>query len=185
MSISDVTAGKNLQREFNVIIEIPMHGDPVKFEVDRDSGAFFVDRFMSTAMGYPCNYGYIPKTLLGDGDPIDVLVVCPFPLPLGVVLTCRPVGLLRMEDENGRDDKVLAVPIGRLTSLYDRVASPDDLPESLLHQISHFFAHYKDLEPGRFVRVGGFEGRAAAEEEISRSEEAYRNSLSAERGYPQ
>jgi inorganic pyrophosphatase len=182
MSVSDVSAGKKLPQEFNVIIEIPMHGDPVKYEVDRDSGAFFVDRFMSTAMRYPCNYGYIPKTLLGDGDPIDVLVVCPFSLPVGVVLTCRPVGLLRMEDENGQDDKVLAVPIGRLTSLYDLVQSSDDLPKSLLHQISHFFAHYKDLEPGRFVRVSGFEGNAAAEGEISRSEEAYRVSLLAKHG---
>lgn len=159
-----------------------MHGDPVKYEVDRDSGAFFVDRFMSTAMRYPCNYGYIPKTLLGDGDPIYVLIVCPFSLPVGVVLACRPVGLLRMEDENGQDDKVLAVPISRLTSLYDLVVSPDDLPKSLLHQISHFFAHYKDLEPGRFVRVGGFGGSAVAEEEISRSEEVYRTSLLAKHG---
>jgi len=182
MNVSDVSAGKKLPQEFNVIIEISMYGDPVKYEVDRDSGAFFVDRFMSTAMRYPCNYGYIPKTLLSDGDPIDVLVVCPFPLPVGVVVTCRPVGLLRMEDENGQDDKVLAVPIGKLTSLYDRIASPDDLPESLLNQISHFFAHYKDLEPGRFARVGDFEGSAAAEEEISRSEAAYRTYLLAKRG---
>ena len=182
MSVSDVSAGKKLPQEFNVIIEIPMYGDPVKYEVDRNSGAFFVDRFMSIAMRYPCNYGYIPKTLLSDGDPIDVLVVCPFPLPVGVVVTCRPVGLLRMEDENGQDDKVLAVPIGKLTSLYDRIASPNDLPESLLNQISHFFAHYKDLEPGRFARVGDFEGSAVAEEEISRSEVAYRTSLLAKHG---
>ncbi len=111
MSLSDVSAGRNLPQEFNVIIEIPMHSDPIKYEVDKDSGAVFVDRFMSTAMHYPCNYGYIPRTLSADGDPVDVLVISPFALPLGVVLVCRPVGLMRMEDENGQDEKLLAVPI--------------------------------------------------------------------------
>lgn len=179
MSLSDVSAGRNLPQEFNVIIEIPMHSDPIKYEVDKDSGAVFVDRFMSTAMHYPCNYGYIPRTLSADGDPVDVLVISPFALPLGVVLVCRPVGLMRMEDENGQDEKLLAVPISKLTSLYASVTCPDDLPESLLDQISHFFAHYKDLERGKFARVGGFEGVAAAEEEILQSEAAYRASLMA------
>ena len=179
MSLTNISAGKKLPQEINVIIEIPMHGDPVKYEVEKESGAIFVDRFMSTAMHYPCNYGYVPQTLSADGDPVDVLVVSPFPLPVGVVLVCRPVGLMRMEDENGQDEKVIAVPINKLTPLYASVTSPSDLPESLLHQISHFFAHYKDLEPGKFTRIGGFEGVAAAEEEILRSEAAYRASLAA------
>lgn len=177
MSLSDVSAGKNLPQEINVIIEIAMHSDPVKYEVDKESGAVFVDRFMSTAMHYPCNYGYVPQTLSADGDPVDVLVIAPFPLPVGAVLVCRPVGLMRMEDENGRDEKVLAVPISKLTPLYASVKSPSDLPESVLNRISHFFAHYKDLEPGKFARVGGFEGVAAAEDEILQSEAAYRASL--------
>jgi inorganic pyrophosphatase len=166
MSLSKVSAGNNVPAEFNVIVEIPMNSDPIKFEIDKESSAIFVDRFMSTAMHYPCNYGYIPRTLTADGDPADVLVIAPFPLQPGVVLVCRAVGLLRMEDENGQDNKVLAVPVDRLTSLYRNVSGPEDLPESLLKQISHFFAHYKDLEPGKFVRVGAFESAVTALGEI-------------------
>ena len=175
MSLSNVSAGANLPSEFNVIVEISMHSDPVKYEVDKDSGSVFVDRFMSTSMHYPCNYGYIPATLSADGDPVDVLVIAPHPLPPGVVVSCRPVGLMRMEDENGHDDKVLAVPTAKLTPLYASVKSPSDLPQSTLNQISHFFSHYKDLEPGKFARVGGFEGVEAAEQEILQGVANYRS----------
>jgi inorganic pyrophosphatase len=173
MSLSDVPAGKNLPKEFNVIVEIPMHSDPVKYEIDKASGAIFVDRFMSTAMRYPCNYGYIPCTLSADGDPVDVLVMAPFPLQTGVVVVCRAVGLLVMEDENGQDNKILAVPIDKLTTLYKNIRKPTDLPEVLLAQIRHFFAHYKDLEPGKYVKVGGFEVAVAAEMEIAQSVASY------------
>jgi inorganic pyrophosphatase len=176
MSLSKVPAGKNMPKEFNVIVEIPMHSDPVKYEIDKASGAIIVDRFMSTAMRYPCNYGYIPRTLSADGDPVDVLVMAPFPLQTGVVVVCRAVGLLAMEDENGEDNKILAVPIDRLTTLYTHVREPTDLPQVLLAQIRHFFAHYKDLEPGKFVKVGGYASAAAAALEISRSVASYDSS---------
>jgi inorganic pyrophosphatase len=175
MSLSDVPAGANLPAEFNVIVEIPMHGAPVKYEVDKESGALFVDRFMSTPMHYPCDYGYIPQTLSADGDPVDVLVISPIPLQPGIVVRCRPIGLMRMEDENGEDAKVLAVPLDKLTKLYSSVKGPQDLPTPLLEKIKHFFAHYKDLEPGKFARVGGFEGVAAAEQEILQSVQNYRS----------
>jgi len=175
MSLSDVPAGANLPADFNVIVEIPMHGAPVKYEVDKESGALFVDRFMSTPMHYPCDYGYIPQTLSADGDPVDVLVISPIPLQPGIVVRCRPVGLMRMEDENGEDAKVLAVPLDKLTKLYSSVKGPEDLPTPLLEKIKHFFAHYKDLEPGKFARVGGFEGVAAAEQEILQSAQNYRS----------
>ena len=167
MSLSNVSAGLNFPDEFNVIIEIPMHSDPVKYEIDKMSGAIFVDRFMSTAMRYPCNYGYIPQTLAPDGDPADVLVIAPFQLQTGVVVICRAVGLLRMEDEHGQDDKILAVPVSRLTRLYDNVNEPSDLSEIIRVQIVHFFAHYKDLEPGKFVRVGEYEDAAVARKEMA------------------
>jgi inorganic pyrophosphatase len=173
MSLSNVPAGGNLPHAFNVIVEIPMHGDPVKYEIDKTSGAIFVDRFMSTAMRYPCNYGYIPCTLSADGDPVDVLVIAAVQLQTGVVVVCRAVGLLVMEDENGQDNKILAVPIDKLTTLYKDVREPTDLPEIMLAQIRHFFAHYKDLEPGKFVKVGGFESAAAAELEIELSVASY------------
>jgi inorganic pyrophosphatase len=143
-----------------------MHGDPVKYEVDKDSGAIFVDRFMSTSMHYPCNYGYIPHTIAGDGDPVDVLVVTQFALPPGVVVRCRPVGMLAMTDEAGEDAKLLAVPVDKLTPMYSNVHSPDDVPNILLEQIAHFFAHYKDLEPGKFVKIDGWKGIEAAKNEI-------------------
>lgn len=159
-------AGKNIPDDCNVVIEIPMHGDPIKYEVDKETGTVFVDRFMSTAMHYPCNYGYIPKTLANDGDPCDVLVLSPVPLMIGVVVRCRPIGMLRLDDEMGGDAKILAVPIEKLTSYYNNVRSPDDVPESHLKQISHFFEHYKDLEPGKWVRVGSWVGADEARREI-------------------
>jgi len=169
MSLSNVSAGDKLPKQFNVIVEIPMHGDPIKYEIDKESGAIFVDRFMSTSMRYPCNYGYIPGTLSADGDPVDVLVVAPFQLQSGVVVVCRAVGVLRMEDEQGHDNKILAVPIDKLTPLYKKIREASDLPDELLAQIRHFFSHYKDLEAGKFVRVGEYDSAAAAEKEILES----------------
>jgi inorganic pyrophosphatase len=166
MNLDRVSSGKDVPNDFNVIIEIPAHGEPIKYEVDKETGAMFVDRFMSTAMHYPCNYGYVPHTLSDDGDPVDVLVITPVPLQTGVVVRCRPVGMLKMEDEAGIDAKVLAVPIDKLTSLYRDIESPRDLPESILHQISHFFEHYKDLEAGKWVKVQGWVGAAEAKAEI-------------------
>jgi inorganic pyrophosphatase len=166
MGLDRVPAGKSLPNDFNVIIEIPMHSEPIKYEVDKESGAIFVDRFMSTAMHYPCNYGYIPHTIAGDNDPVDVLVMAQFALPPGVVVRCRPVGMLAMEDEAGEDAKVLAVPVDQLTQMYRSVQAPRDLPQILLDQIAHFFAHYKDLEPGKFVKVKGWVGAEEAKREI-------------------
>lgn len=166
MNLDRVTTGRDVPNDINVIIEIPMNAEPIKYEVDKETGAMFVDRFMSTAMHYPCNYGYIPHTLSGDGDPVDVLVLSPFPLITGVVLRCRPVGMLKMEDEAGEDTKLLAVPIDKLTNLYRAVNSPRDLPELTLAQIAHFFQHYKDLEPGKWVKVEGWVGPQEAKKEI-------------------
>jgi inorganic pyrophosphatase len=166
MNLERVTPGRSLPNDVNVIIEIPMNADPVKYEVDKATGAVFVDRFMSTAMHYPCNYGYVPGTLSGDGDPVDVLVISPFPLITGVVVRCRPVGMLRMKDEAGEDTKLLAVPIDKLTSQYRKIRSPRDLPAARLSAITHFFEHYKDLEPGKWVKVQGWVGAAAAKKEI-------------------
>ncbi|MCP5268821.1 MAG: inorganic diphosphatase [Zoogloeaceae bacterium] len=166
MALNDVPSGNALPNDFNVIIEIPAHADPVKYEVDKDSGAIFVDRFMGTAMHYPCNYGYIPHTIAGDGDPVDVLVVTQFALPPGVVVRCRPIGMLAMTDEAGEDAKVLAVPVDKLTTMYRSVESPRDLPQITLDQISHFFEHYKDLEPGKYVKVQGWFGQEEAKAEI-------------------
>ncbi len=166
MNFDRVTTGHDVPNDVNVIIEIPMNSDPIKYEVDKETGALFVDRFMSTAMHYPCNYGYVPHTLSGDGDPVDVLVLSPFALISGVVLRCRPVGMLKMEDEAGEDTKLLAVPIDKLTALYRSVTSPRDLPESVLSQIAHFFQHYKDLEPGKWVKVEGWVGPEEAKKEI-------------------
>ena len=167
MNLDRVTAGKDVPNDINVIIEIPMNADPIKYEVDKETGAMFVDRFMSTAMHYPCNYGYVPRTLSGDGDPVDVLVLSPVPLLSGVVVRCRPIGMLKMEDEAGEDTKVLAVPIDKLTPLYQGVANPRDLPIGELTRIAHFFEHYKDLEPGKWVKVRGWVGPEEAKKEIT------------------
>jgi inorganic pyrophosphatase len=166
MSLHDVTPGAKAPDEFNVIIEIPMSADPIKYEVDKDSGVMFVDRFMSTAMHYPCNYGYVPKTLSDDGDPVDVLVITPFALVPGVVVTCRPIGVLKMEDEAGIDAKLLAVPIDKILSIYTHWQRPEDMNELRLRQIQHFFEHYKDLEKGKWVKVVGWEGPESAKAEI-------------------
>jgi inorganic pyrophosphatase len=177
MSLDNVTPGKKAPESFNVIIEIPMNADPIKYEVDKETGAIFVDRFMSTAMHYPTNYGYVPKTLSGDGDPVDVLVITPVPLIPGVVVPCRAIGILKMTDEAGEDGKVLAVPTDKILSLYSRWQKPEDLNPMRLKAIEHFFEHYKDLEPGKWVKVQGWHGVEAAHKEIMDGIAAYNASL--------
>ena len=167
MSLDAVTPGKNAPEAFNVIIEIPMNADPVKYEVDKETGAIFVDRFMSTAMHYPTNYGYVPQTVSGDGDPVDVLVITPVPLIPGVVVTCRAIGILKMTDEAGEDGKVLAVPVDKILSLYSQWKKPEDLNPFRLKTIAHFFEHYKDQEEGKWVKVQGWEGPESAKKEIT------------------
>jgi len=174
MSLDQVSPGKNAPEAFNVIIEIPMNADPVKYEVDKESGAIFVDRFMSTAMHYPTNYGYVPKTISGDGDPVDVLVITPTPLIPGVVVTCRAIGILKMEDEAGVDSKVLAVPIDKILPIYTHWQAPQDMNPLRLKTIAHFFEHYKDLEEGKWVKVLGWEGPESAKKEIVEGIENYR-----------
>lgn len=173
MILDRVPSGRDVPNEINVIIEIPALSDPVKYEVDKDTGAMFVDRFMSTAMHYPCNYGYVPHTLSKDGDPVDVMVVTPVPLISGSVIRCRPIGLLKMTDESGDDAKVLAVPITSLCSTYSRVKSHRDMPPLMLEQIAHFFEHYKDLDEGKWVRVEGWGGIDDAKAEILSSVEMF------------
>jgi inorganic pyrophosphatase len=174
MILDRVSSGQDVPNDINVIIEIPAHSDPVKYEVDKETGAMFVDRFMSTAMHYPCNYGYVPHTLSADGDPVDVLVLTPVPLITGSVVRCRPVGVLKMTDESGDDAKVLAVPVAKLCSLYKNVTDYTELPPMLLDQIAHFFEHYKDLDEGKWVRVDGWAGVEAAKKEILDSIEMYK-----------
>jgi|SRR5690554_4801309 len=169
MSLNAVPAGKNLPEEINVIIEIPANADPIKYEVDKDTGTVWVDRFMSAPMFYPCNYGYVNDTLSLDGDPVDILVPTPYPLLPGSVIRCRPVGVLKMSDESGEDAKVVAVPISKLSKEYDHIQDVNDLPELLRAQITHFFERYKELEKGKWVKVEGWDDAAAAKEEIESS----------------
>ena len=167
MSLDKVTPGSKLPEAFNVVIEIPADAAPVKYEVDKESGAVFVDRFMTTAMHYPVNYGYVPQTLSGDGDPVDVLVMTPFPLQAGVVVPCRALGILKMEDEAGVDGKVLAVPTAKILKEYANIKTLGDVPEIKLKAIEHFFAHYKDLEAGKWVKVLGWGGADEAHKELT------------------
>ncbi len=178
MILDRVSSGKSVPNDINVIIEIPSHSDPVKYEVDKETGAMFVDRFMGTAMHYPCNYGYIPQTLSEDGDPADVLVVTPIPVISGSVIRVRPLGILNMTDESGKDAKIIGVPIDKLSSLYSGMDSVRDLPRSLLDSISHFFDHYKDLEPGKWVKIDGWSDVEDAKREIIDSVERYRKQSS-------
>jgi inorganic pyrophosphatase len=166
MNLDRVTSGNSLPDDFNVIVEIPMNADPIKYEVDKETGALFVDRFMMTAMHYPCNYGYVPHTISEDGDPVDVLVITPVPVTVGAVIQCRPLGMLKMDDEAGGDAKILAVPLDRVLPIYKHWTRPEDLQPERLMQIQHFFEHYKDLEPGKWVKVSGWLGPDAAREEI-------------------
>ncbi|TRW48182.1 inorganic diphosphatase [Aliidiomarina halalkaliphila] len=166
MSLNAVPAGKNLPEEVNVIIEIPANADPIKYEVDKDTGTVWVDRFMSAPMFYPCNYGYVNDTLSLDGDPVDILVPTPYPLLPGSVIRCRPVGVLNMSDESGEDAKVVAVPVSKISKEYDHIQDVNDLPELLKAQITHFFERYKELEKGKWVKVEGWADAAAAKAEI-------------------
>lgn len=164
--LDNVQIGDNCPDSVNVIIEIPANSEPVKYEVDKDSGAMVVDRFMLTAMRYPCDYGYVPHTLSEDGDPVDVLVLSPLPLISGSVIEVRPVGVLNMTDESGKDAKIIAVPVSKLTPLYDNIHKPEDISQIILDRISHFFEHYKDLEQGKWVKIAGWDGPDAAKKEI-------------------
>ena len=169
MSLNDVPAGKSLPDDINVIIEIPANADPIKYEVDKDSGALFVDRFMTAPMFYPCNYGYVNQTLSLDGDPVDVLVPTPYPLQPGSVIRCRPVAVLKMTDESGEDAKILAVPHEKISKEYGHIQDVEDLDPLLKAQITQFFERYKELEVGKWVKVDGWDNVAAAKAEISSS----------------
>ena len=173
MSLNAVKPGEDVPNEVNVIIEIPAHSDPVKYEVEKESGAMFVDRFMATCMHYPCNYGYIPHTLSEDGDPVDVLVPTPFPIIPSSVISCRPVGVLMMTDESGPDAKILAVPVDKICYDYRGIEDYTQMPQMLRDQITHFFEHYKDLEKNKWVKIDGWEDVAAAKKEILESVERY------------
>ena len=164
MLLDKISAGT--AEEFNVIIEIPAHAAPVKYEMDKDSGALMVDRFLGTSMLYPANYGFIPHTLSEDGDPADVLVVSPFPITYGALVKCRAIAVLSMEDESGVDAKILAVPTKKLCPMYANVEKISDFPELLIKQIEHFFTHYKDLESGKWVKLSGWKDAKAAKQEI-------------------
>lgn len=166
MDLKKIAIGRNPPMDVNVVVEIPFKADPVKYEVDKESGALFVDRFLHTAMYYPCNYGFIPNTLSQDGDPVDVMVVGRHAVAVGCVMRSRPIGVLMMEDEAGIDEKILCVPHPKLHPFFNDVATYKDLPNVLLQQIEHFFAHYKDLEEGKWVKVTGWGGPEKAAELI-------------------
>jgi inorganic pyrophosphatase len=162
MRLDQIPAGRNVPDDINVIVEVPIGGEPIKYELDKASGALVVDRFLYTAMRYPGNYGFIPHTLSGDGDPVDVLIANSRAIAPGAVISVRPVGVLLMEDNAGADEKIVAVPSAHLTQRYDGVANYSDLPDITVKQIEHFFAHYKDLEPGKWVKILGWRDAAEA-----------------------
>lgn len=174
MSYSNIPAGKDLPHDIYVVIEIPANSSPVKYEVDKDADALFVDRFMASPMFYPANYGYINNTLADDGDALDVLVVTPYPVVPGSVIRCRPVGVLNMTDEAGEDAKLLAVPHEKLTQAYNHVQDITDLPEMLRKQIKEFFENYKNLEKGKWVKVESWEGVESAKAKIQVAAAAYK-----------
>lgn len=174
MGTAKVSPGPNVPDEFHTVIEIPMHGQPVKYEVDKATDTVFVDRILFTSMRYPCNYGYIPQTLAEDGDPIDVLLLAPVPLITGSVVRSRPVGLFSMTDEHGPDTKILAVPVDAVSNLYSQIQEYTDVAWPLLDQISHFFQHYKDLEPGKHVEIGDWDSRIKACQEIKDAIQRYK-----------
>lgn len=175
MNFNEIPAGKDVPNDIYVMIEIPANSSPVKYEIDKDMGAVLVDRFMATPMFYPANYGFIPNTLGNDGDPLDVLVVTPYPVVPGSVIRCRPVGVLNMEDEAGEDAKLIAVPHDKLTKIYKDIKDVNDVPELLRKQIQHFFENYKDLEEGKWVKVTGWDNADAARKAIMDSIAAFNN----------
>jgi len=166
MNLDALSIGANPPFDVNVVIEVPIGGEPIKYEMDKASGALVVDRFLYTSMRYPGNYGFIPHTLSGDGDPCDVIVANTRAIIPGAVMSCRIVGVLLMEDEAGQDEKLLAVPSAKLTKRYEHVENYSDLPEITLQQIEHFFSHYKDLEPGKWVKLLGWKDAAAAQDMV-------------------
>jgi len=174
MSYNSVSAGKDLPNDIYVVIEIPANHAPIKYEIDKDMDCLMVDRFMATPMFYPANYGYINDTLAGDGDPLDVLVVTPYPVQPGSVIRARPVAVLNMEDEGGEDVKLLAVPHTKLTKIYDDVQDVNDVPQLLRDQIAHFFENYKDLEAGKWVKVRDWGNAADARKLIEEAAAAYK-----------
>ena len=166
MRIEAIATGKNPPEDVNVIIEVPIGGEPIKYEMDKEAGTLFVDRFLHTSMRYPGNYGFVPHTLSGDGDPCDVLVANTRAIVPGAVMSARPVGVLVMEDNAGEDEKVIAVPTPKLTKRYESVFNYTDLPAITLDQVAHFFQHYKDLEPGKWVKIAGWHDAARARQMI-------------------
>jgi inorganic pyrophosphatase len=171
--ITPLSAGPNVPNDCHAVIEIPAWSTQVKYEVDKETGRIFVDRFLEVAMQYPCNYGFIPQTLAGDGDPVDVLVVTPFPLVVGSVIRCRPVGMLQMTDEKRKDNKILAVPIDKLSRQYRHVQQFEALPKVFLDSIRHFFKYYKDLDEGKEVQVEDWDDAESARQEILESIKRY------------
>ncbi|MEO7062602.1 MAG: inorganic diphosphatase [Dokdonella sp.] len=175
MGLGRVTAGAKVPHEINVVIEIPKDAEPVKYEVDKASGAIFVDRVLSTPMRYPCNYGYVPQTLGGDGDPLDALVILPLPLVPGSVIRCHPVGMLRMSDEAGADEKLVVVPHPKTFAGYAHISDIAQVSPHWLERIGHFFEHYKDLEKGKWVKLEGWADMKSAKQEILDSVERYQS----------
>lgn len=169
MNIEKISLGDDFPNELHVIIEIPMHHDPVKYEIDKSSGTLFVDRFMQTAMHYPCNYGFIPHTSSGDGDPTDVLVITTYPIISGAVIKARPIGVLLMEDESGFDEKIIALPIKKVAPEFAHIDHIEQLNTLLQGRIIHFFSHYKDLDAAKWVKVKGFEGKEKAMEFLTKA----------------
>jgi len=176
MGLDLVSTGKNPPDEINVIIEIPKDAEPVKYEVDKESGAIFVDRILSTPMRYPCNYGYVPHTVCGDGDPADVLVILPLPLVPGSVIRCIPVGVLKMTDEAGSDEKIIAVPVPKIFGGYAHVSDIEQVSKHWLERIGHFFEHYKDLEKGKWVKLEGWGNAAEAKQVLVDAMKRYEDS---------
>lgn len=174
MSYASIPAGKDLPNDFYTVIEIPANHDPIKYEIDKDMDCLVVDRFMATPMFYPANYGYINNTLADDGDPLDVLVITPYPVQAGSVIRSRPVGVLMMEDDGGGDAKLIAVPHEKLSASYNHIQDIDDVPQLLRDQIEHFFENYKDLEKGKWVKIEGWQGVEKAREMIEQSAAAYK-----------
>lgn len=179
MRIEAIPSGNNAPEDVNVLIEVPIGGHPIKYELDKNSGTLVVDRFLHTPMAYPGNYGFVPNTLSDDGDPIDVLVCNTRPLVPGCVINVRPIGVLVMEDNAGQDEKIVAVPSPHLTKRYENIFNYDDLPEITLSQIAHFFEHYKDLEPGKWVKIGDWRDANEAKRLIVEAMNRYQNTLSA------
>ena len=171
MRLDAIAIGKNPPDDINVIVEVAIGGEPIKYEMDKDAGTLVVDRFLYTPMRYPGNYGFVPHTLSDDGDPIDVLIANTRPIIPGAVINVRPVGVLKMEDDGGVDEKIIAVPSTKLTRRYEKVINYSDLPQITLDQIKHFFEHYKDLEPGKWVKIAGWGDAAEAKQLIQEAVE--------------